>query len=416
MSLSVVSQGAARTHGVVNLALLAMAALALAACSPQQQPAGPPPKAQTAQVDVWPVQTQSLSMEQTLAGRTAAQMVSEVRPQIGGIIQKRLFTEGQQVKAGEVLYQIDPASYQAALANAKAALAQAEAAVLSAKPKAERYERLAKLDAVSQQDLDEARASLRQNLAAVQAAQAQVQTAQINLDYTRIKAPIAGRIGTSSVTPGALVTANQDTALATIRQLDPLYVDVTQSSAQLLALQRQMRAGSLKAVEGQIPVQLQLEDGSHYDHVGTLEVVGDAVDPSTGNVSLRAVVPNPEGSLLPGMYVKAQLPMAVNQQAILVPQTVVVRNTKGEATVLVVGSDGKVEQRVIEVGSALGSQWVVNSGLQAGEQLVVAGGSTVRAGDTVVATQVPEASPVNPASPATAASQQARSASPASAL
>lgn len=374
----------ARVLPAVALVLI----LALGACS--QEPASPPP-ALAAQVDVWPVQTQQLQMEQTLVGRTVAYMISEVRPQIGGIIQSRLFTEGQQVEAGEVLYQIDPASYQAAYDSAQAALAQAEAAVLSARPKAERYERLARQDAVSQQDLDEARAALRQNQAAVQAAQAEVQTARINLDYTRIKAPIDGRIGTSSVTPGALVTANQESALATIRQLDPLYVDVTQSSAQLLALQRQLASGALQAVDGRVQVRLLLEDGSAYAHAGTLEVVGDVVDTGTGNVTLRAVVPNPDRALLPGMYVRAQLPMAVNQQAILVPQTAVTRNARGEATVLLVGGDGKVEQRVIDVGEARADQWVVDSGLQAGEWLIVAGGSAVKAGDIVQAQVVEQA-------------------------
>lgn len=354
--------------------------LTLAACSPESNEL---PAARIAQVDVWPIQTQPLQMEQTLVGRTVAHMVSEVRPQVGGIIQQRLFTEGQQVKAGEVLYQIDPASYQAAYDSAKAALAQAEAAVLSARPKAERYQRLVKLDAISQQDLDEAYAALRQNEAAVQAAQAAVQTAQINLDYTRITAPIDGRIGTSTVTPGALVTANQEDALASIRQLDPLYVDVAQSSAQLLALRRQLASGALQAVDDRVEVRLLLEDGSTHSHAGTLEVVGDAVDPGTGNVMLRALVPNPDHTLLPGMYVRAQLPTAINQQAILVPQPAMTRNARGEATVLLVGSDDRVEQRVIQLGDALADQWIVTAGLQPGERLIVAGGSTVKAGDQV---------------------------------
>ncbi|RMX07723.1 efflux RND transporter periplasmic adaptor subunit [Corticibacter populi] len=392
-------RGSKRRSPLLPVFTLALS-LALGACS--QEPAALPPPA-APQVDVWPVKTQAVQVEQTLSGRTVAYLVSDVRPQVGGIIQQRLFTEGQQVKAGEVLYQIDPASYQAAYDSARATLAQAEAAVLAAKPKAERYARLSRLDAVSQQDLDEAQATLRQNEAAVQAARAAVQTARIELDYTRIKAPIAGRIGTSTVTPGALVTASQEAALATIRQLDPLYVDVTQSSTQLLALQRQLASGTLQAVDGKVPVQLLLEDGSAYPHAGTLEVVGDAVDTGTGNVTLRAVVPNPDGMLLPGMYVRAQLPLALNQQAILVPQTAVTRNTKGEATVLLVGTDDKVEQRVIVLGDARADQWLVGSGLQAGERLIVAGGSAASAGATVQ-TQVVDKPVAQSAAASTAAS------------
>jgi len=379
----------------VRLAVALILSVALAACS--QKPASPA-LTKLAQVGVRQVQTQSLQMEQTLVGRTVAYMISEVRPQVGGIIQKRLFTEGQQVQAGDVLYQIDPASYQAAYDSARAALAQAEAAVLSARPKAQRYERLVKQDAVSQQDLDDARATLQQNQAAVQVAQAAVKTARINLGYTSIKAPIDGSIGTSAVTPGALATASQESALTTIRQLDPIYIDVTQSSAQLLSLQHQLASGTLQAVDGKVQVQLLLEDGSTYAHVGTLEVVGDAVDTGTGTVTLRAVMPNPDRALLPGMYVRAKLPMAINQQAILIPQTAVSLNAKGEATVLLVGSDDKVKERVIDVGDMQRDQWLVNKGLQVGEKLIVSGGSSVRAGDAVQVrvTDQPDAAPTTP--------------------
>ncbi|WP_434031819.1 efflux RND transporter periplasmic adaptor subunit [[Pseudomonas] boreopolis] len=357
-------------------------ALALAACGAQQAP----PSQQTS-VGVQAVATQSLAMEQSLPGRTVAYMVSDVRPQVGGIIQKRLFTEGQEVKAGQVLYQIDPASYQASYDSAQGTLAEAEAAVLSSKPQAERYANLLKVDAVSKQDADDAVATLRQNEAAVVAARAALRTAQINLDYTRIKAPISGRIGTSTYTPGALVTAEQDTALTTIQQLDPIYVDVTQTSTQLLALRKQLDSGALKAVDGKVKVRVELEDGSTYEREGTLEFVGTSVDTGTGNVTLRAVVPNPDGLLLPGTYVRAVLPMAINDSAILVPQSAVTRNTKGEATVKLVGDDGKVVERVVQTGDAIKDQWVVTSGLKAGEKLIVDGGSKVSAGQAVKAEQ-----------------------------
>lgn len=349
-------------------------------------------------VTVRAVTTQPLALEQSLPGRTVAYMISDVRPQVGGIIQKRLFTEGQEVKAGQVLYQIDPASYQAAYDNARAALAQAEAAVLSAKPRAERYRELQQIDAVSKQDAQDAEATLRQNEAAVLAARATLQSARINLDYTRIEAPISGRIGTSTFTPGALVTASQTTALATIQQLDPIYVDVTQTSTQLLALRKRIASGALKAVDGQVKVRIELEDGSTYAQEGTLEFVGTSVATDTGNVTLRAVVPNPDGLLLPGTYVRAVLPMAINESAILVPQSVLTRNTRGEALVKLVGEDGKVVERVVQTGAALGDQWVVTSGLQSGERLVIEGGSRAAAGQTVT---VEEAASVQPTVPAT---------------
>ncbi|CAM4057209.1 efflux RND transporter periplasmic adaptor subunit [Kerstersia similis] len=366
-------------HGQRPL-LLVLLALTLVACSNEK--AAPPP-APVAEVIVQPVATQALAVNQRLPGRTVAYMISDVRPQVGGILQKRLFTEGQDVKAGEVLYQIDPASYQAALDSAKANLAQAEAAVLAARPKAQRYANLLKLDAVSQQAADEAQATLRQNEAAVLAAQAALQTARINLDYTRIKAPISGVVGTSSYTPGALVTSNQETPLTTIRQLDPIYVDVSLSSAQLLSLRKRMSSGALKSAGEAIDVRVLLEDGSTYDQTGSLAFIGTSVGTGTGDVLLRAVLPNPDGLLLPGMYVRAELPMAINDNAILVPQSAITRNTRGEATVQLVDDDNQLSQRVIQLGDALGDQWIVLSGLQAGERLVIAGGSRLKPGATV---------------------------------
>ncbi|WP_228529878.1 efflux RND transporter periplasmic adaptor subunit [Diaphorobacter caeni] len=357
--------------------------------------------APVAMVSVQPVVARQLVMEQSLVGRTAAHMVSEVRPQVGGIILKRLFTEGQNVKAGQLLYQIDPRTYEASLESARGQLAQAEAAVLAAKPKAERYQNLVKIDAISQQEGDDAVATLRQNEAAVVSAKAAVRAAQINLDFTKVTAPISGRIGTSSFTPGALLTANQADALSTIQQLDPIYVDVTQTSAQLLALRKQIASGALKAVNGRVPVKIVLEDGSDYAHQGTLEFIGTSVDTGTGNVSLRAMVPNPEGLLLPGTYVKAVMPSAVNDRAILLAQSVVTRNTKGEPVVKLVGESGKVEERLIQTGDAIKEQWVVTGGLKEGERIIVGGASKARAGQEAKIVE-PDAAPVQ--APANAAS------------
>lgn len=377
------------------------AALMLAACSGQEEMKMP----QT-EVGVVTLKTERLAVDSELPGRTSAYQTSDVRPQVGGIVRKRLFTEGADVKAGQVLYEIDPASYQASYDTAKGDLAQVEASVVSARPKAERYRNLLALDAVSKQDADDATATLRQAEASVAAAKASLQSARINLDYTRITAPISGRIGTSAYTPGALVTADQSTVLATINQLDPIYVDVTQSSTQLLKLRKQLDAGTLKAVDGKAVVKVVLEDGSTYSQSGTLEVIGAAVDEDTGTVKLRAVVPNPDHLLLPGMYVSAVLSMAVNEQALLVPQQAITRNTKGEATALVVGAEGKVEQRTLQTGEAIGDRWVVTSGLKAGEKVVVQGTQKAKAGDTVKAVEV------DPNEPAVSSSSQDGSSAP----
>ncbi|WP_031420759.1 efflux RND transporter periplasmic adaptor subunit [Xanthomonas euvesicatoria] len=391
----------------VRLLLLAAATTLMAACSSRQ-----PPQMPQTQVGVQTLKVQRLAVDQTLSGRTVAYVTSDVRPQVGGILRKRLFTEGQDVQAGQVLYEIDPASYQAAYDTAKGDLAQAEAAVLSARPKAQRYQTLVGLDAVSKQDGDDALATLRSNQAAVVAAKASLQTARINLDYTRITAPVSGRIGTSSYTPGALVSAGQSEVLATINQLDPIYVDVTQSSAQLLQLRRQLDTGQLKAVDGKAEVTLQLEDGSTYAHSGTLEVVDAAVDTATGTVKLRAVVPNPERVLLPGMYVTAKLSMAVDEQAILVPQQAISRNSKGQAVAMVVGSDNKVAQRVLTTGDAIGDKWVVRQGLKAGDKVIVQGLQKASVGAEVRAVEVSQTAAADSAANASPSTQGAAAAAP----
>lgn len=360
-------------------ALLALALFGL----PLRAPLGAGGAAEPVEVAVVTLQPQAQRLISELPGRTKAWLSAEIRPQVGGIVQQRLFTEGAEVEAGEVLYVIDPDSYQAAFDQARAATAQALATLNSARLKAARYAELVKLDAVSQQDNEDAQASLHSAQASYQAAQAAEKSARIDLTRTRIATPIAGRVESSSVTPGALVTASQDTVLTTVQQLDPLYVDVTQSSAEVLRLKRELAAGRLsKSGEDEASIRLRLEDGSEYAHAGRLQFSGASVSESTGSVTLRAVVPNPDGLLLPGMYVRAVLEEAVDEQALLLPQRAVTRSHSGATSVLLV-VDGTVEMRQIEVGRSVGNQWWVTAGLSAGEQVIVEGGQKVRAGDSV---------------------------------
>ncbi len=347
----------------------------------------------SAEVGVMTLQPQTQRLTSELPGRTKAWLSAEIRPQVGGIVQQRLFTEGAQVKAGEVLYVIDPASYQAALDQARATTAEALAALDPARLKATRYAELVKIDAISKQDHEDAQASLQSAQAVYQAAQAAEKSARINLAYTRITSPITGRVESSSVTPGALVTASQDTPLTTVQQLDPLYVDITQSSTEVLRLKRELAAGRLsKAGDDEARIMLRLEDGSEYNHAGRLQFSGASVSQSTGSVTLRAVVPNPDGLLLPGMYVRAVLEEAVDEKALLVPQRAVTRGHSGTTSVLL-AVDGKVEQRQINIGRSVGNQWWVDSGLATGDQVIVEGGQKVRVGDSVrtVAIEIPVA-------------------------
>nr|WP_256833994.1 efflux RND transporter periplasmic adaptor subunit [Pseudomonas oleovorans] len=376
-------------HITLRKTLLSLAlSLALAGCGEQ---AAPPPASQ-AEVGVISLQPQAQRITSELPGRTKAWLSAEIRPQVGGILQKRLFTEGSQVKTGDVLYIIEPAPYQAAFDQAKANTAEARATLDAAQLKARRYANLVKIDAVSQQDNEDAQSSLQSAKAAYQAAQAAQESARIDLAHTRLQAPISGRVETSSVTPGALVTASQDAALTTVQQLDPLYIDITQSSAQVLHYKRELAAGWLTASgDNEAQIRLVLEDGSEYAHSGSLQFSGASVSQSTGSVTLRAVIPNPEGLLLPGMYVRAQLDEAVDQQALLVPQRAVTRSASGATSVLLV-VDGKVEQRQIEVGRSVENQWWVESGLAAGDQVIIEGGQKVRVGDSVKSVTLQQAS------------------------
>jgi len=342
-------------------------------------PPPPPPE-----VGVVVVQPQRVSLTMELPGRTSPYLIAEVRPQVSGIIQKRIFTEGSDVKAGQVLYRIDPATYQAAYDSAKAALARAEASVATVRLKADRYKELVKIKAVSQQDYDDADAALKQAEADVASAKAAVETARINLAYTKVTAPISGRIGRSTVTDGALVTGNQTTSLATIQQLGSMYVDVTQSSSELLRLKQNLASGALKTDRtGQAQVRLILEDGSAYPLPGILKFSEVTVDQSTGSVILRAVFPNPKQTLLPGMFVRAILEEGINENAILIPQRGVTRNPKGEAMVMVVGAGEKVEPRIIKVNRTVGDNWLVSDGLKAGDRVILEGIQRARPGTPV---------------------------------
>lgn len=350
----------------------------------------PAPEVAAPKVSVITVEPKSQVRTTQLAGRTQAFMVAEIRPQVGGIVQQRLFVEGAEVKAGQALYQLDAAPYKAALAEAQASLAKARATLKSAQTTAARNAQLVKIDAISQQTNEDSQATLLTAAADVQVAQADLDTARINLAYTRITSPVAGRIETSTVTPGALVVANQDTALTTVQQLDPIYVDVTQSTTELLALKRDLASVVLQANgDGQARISLKLDDGSAYNHDGRLKFSGVSVNQGTGTVTLRAVFDNPEHLLMPGMYVRGVLEQARDDQAILIPQKAVSRSASGVTSVLLV-VDGKVEQRVLTVDRAVGNQWWVTAGLKAGDQVIVEGGQKVRIG-AVVQTQAADA-------------------------
>lgn len=365
-------------RGVAALAplLSAVAILALAGCG--GKPAKPPPPTPT--VGVVTIRTQPVTTSTELPGRTDAYRTSEVRPQVAGLILRRLFTEGAIVHEGQPLYLIDPALYRANVAQATASLQSAAANQVTAQLKSQRYQSLVGINAVARQDADDARAAAGQANAAVAQARAQLRTARINLRYTNVNAPITGRIGRSTYTVGALVTAAQTDPLATIQQLDPIYVDIQQSSAELLALRKELSGGATPASTA---VRLKLEDGSDYAAPGRLEFAEVTVDASTGSVTLRARFPNPAGVLLPGMFVRAVIDQAVRADGILVPQTGVGRSPRGDATVLLVGPGDKVVQRTIVTGGTMGANWIVNSGLKPGDRVIVEGLQNAKPGQKV---------------------------------
>lgn len=384
--------------------LLSLSALALlTACSdkPAADAKGRSSEAQQpVKVGVITLKAESQTLTSALPGRTTAFMSADVRPQINGIVQKRLFTEGALVKVGQPLYQIDPATYEATAAAASAALAKAKAQAHTASVNAKRNAELVRIDAISRQSYEESQATAEQTTADVAVAQATLDTARINLRNTRVLAPISGRTSLSTVTVGALVTANQAGAMTTIAQLDPIYVDITQSSSELLQLRRDLADGrfqSLGAGAGKhtgpsangaaeksaVRIGIELEDGVRYPQEGRLQFSGVTVNPGTGSVTLRAVVPNPDGVLMPGMYVQTVLPTGVSSDALLVPQQAVTRDIAGKASVLLVSQDDKVSRRPIEVNRAIGSRWLIESGLKAGDKVVVDGFQRIKEGDTV---------------------------------
>jgi len=337
----------------------------------------PPPE-----VGVYTVVAEPATLTVELVGRTSPYRIAEVRPQVGGIIKSREFEEGSQISAGQALYLIDPARYEAAQDSAEAALLRARATLVRAEQKSDRYAGLLKNRAVSREDFDDTEAALKEAAASVQVAQADLTKARIELEYTRIDSPIAGRIGRSSVTQGALVSAYQQMALATVQQLDPIYVDLTQSAAQQLRLRRSLENGHLqRPAEGQPKVRLILEDGSAYPHEGRLEFSEVSVDPATGTVTLRATLPNPDHVLLPGMFVRAQVEEGLRPEAILVPQQGIQRDRQGNAFALVLNAEEVVERRLVETDRAQGNRWLISQGLQPGDRLIVDGLQKVKPGD-----------------------------------
>lgn len=371
---------------------------------PSAPPAGP------AEVGVITVTAETITRTRELPGRTAAFRVAEVRARVNGIVQRRLFEEGAEVREGQALFQIDSRPYRAAVSSAEAGLARARATESTRKLLADRYAQLLDTKGVSQQEYDDATAAYRAAAADVAAGKAAVEVARINLGYSRVTAPIGGRIGRSEVTEGAYVQQAQATLMATIQQLDPIYVDVTQAITEVQQLQRQLDRGELVRAGGGAKVRLVLEDGSLYAEQGTLQFSGVTVNPGTGSITLRALFPNPKGELLPGMFVRARLEEGTAPEALLVPQAAVRRDAQGNATVLVVNGEGKVEPRVVEAPRAIGERWQITRGLEPGARVVVDGLQKVRPGSQVVAVPVTSGAPAG-ASPS--AAPPGRSAAPA---
>ncbi len=374
-----------RLLGVLGVALLS-------ACGSDEPPPAPPPP----EVGVVTLTTQTVSDIRNLPGRTSAFVIAEVRPQVTGIIKKRLFEEGSQVKAGQPLYQLDDALYRAEVESRKAALAKAKATREAAQLTADRTTELAKIDAVSAQEAENAVAALKQAIADVASAEAALRQAEVNLSYARITAPISGRTGKSNFTQGALVTANQDMPLTTVQQLDPIYVDLQQSSSELLRLRQDFGGSDLNQ---SAPVRIVLENGTKYEHTGQLKFAEVSVDPQTGSFGLRAVVPNPDRLLLPGMYVRAVLERGQRDDAVLAPQRAITRDAKGNGVALVVTADNKIEQRTVTTARTVGDQWLINEGLRPGERVVVEGLQKVQPGMTVTPVEAGAARTAEAAAP-----------------
>lgn len=391
-----------KSRGLTPLAAVLMfsgSLLLLSGCNDEN---AQKPQQAAPEVGVITLKTEPLNVITELPGRTSPYRVAEVRPQVSGIILKRNFTEGSDVQAGSSLYQIDPATYQASYDSARGDLAKAEAAANIARLTVKRYTPLLGTKYISQQEYDNAVATQRQADATVTAAKATVETARINLAYTKVTSPITGRVGLSTVTEGALVNANQTNAMTTVQQLDPIYVDVTQSSTDFLRLKQELASGKLQQQNGKASVELVMDNGQTYAQKGTLEFSDVTVDESTGSITIRAIFPNPHNDLLPGMFVRARLDEGVNNNALLVPQQGVTRNPRGDATAMVVGAENKVEMRTIEAAQAIGDKWLVTKGLEAGDKVIVTGLQRIRPGVPVKAEEV------KPDAPADAAANNAQ--------
>ncbi|EPA7506066.1 efflux RND transporter adaptor subunit AcrA [Yersinia enterocolitica] len=379
-----------KNRGVMPLAAILVLSGSLVLIGCNDKDAAQAHAQQAPEVGIVTLKAAPLNITTELPGRTSAFRVAEVRPQVSGIILKRNYVEGSDVTAGTSLYQIDPATYQAAYDSAKGDLAKAQAAAEIARLTVNRYKPLLGTNYISKQEYDQAVSNSMQANAAVVAAKAAIESARINLAYTQVTSPISGRTGKSSVTEGALVTSGQATALTTVQQLDPMYVDVTQSSDEFLRLKKELADGTLKQENGKAKVRLLLENGSEYAETGTLEFSGVTVDETTGSITIRAIFPNPNEALLPGMFVRARLDEGVRPDALLVPQQGVTRNPRGEATAMVVGADDKVELRTLVANQAIGNKWLVTEGLKAGDRLIVSGLQKIRPGVQVKVQEVTE--------------------------
>ena len=376
---------ARRSPALAPRAPIVAGLLALGLLSACQEPAGAQAQAAPVEVGVVTVETEPVAIDRELPGRTSPHRIAEVRARVDGIVLERLFEEGSDVEEGQVLYRIDPGPYQAALESAKATLARAEASVASNRLLAQRYGELLESRAVSQQEHDNAMAAWKAAEADVAAGRAAVKAAQINLSYTRVTSPIAGRIGRAEVTEGGFVRQAEGTRMAVVQQLDPIYVDVTQTTTEMLRLQRLFEAGELQRSGEGAQVGLVLEDGSRYEHTGTLQFSDVTVNPGTGSITLRAIFPNPDSMLLPGMFVRAELEQGVQPEAVLLPQIAVRRDAQGKASVLVVTAENTVEVRPVEAPRVVGNRWMITEGLQPGDKVIVEGLQKVRPGQAVSA-------------------------------
>lgn len=375
-----------RNVSLFTCSLLTLSIVMLVGCG-KDAPTAPPATAPA--VVVQTIQPQSVDISTELPGRTQAYRIAEVRARVDGIVLKREFTEGGLVKAGQVLYRIDPAPYRAQVNSALANLQKAEADVLAKKAQAERYQALVSAEAISRQAGDDAQAAYKQAQAAVAAAKAALENSQINLDYTVVRSPIDGRIGKSNVTEGAYVRAQEATSMAVVHQLDPIYVDVAQSTSELLKLKNDVAAGLVeRSADGSAPVTLKLENGELYSELGQLQFADSTVDPTTGSVIVRALFPNKEGLLMPGMFVRAALKQGVNSQALLLPQQAVTFNIKGKPQAMFVNAENVVEVRELNVSRTIGTQhWLVSEGVQPGDRIIIEGLQKVRPGVTVAPTE-----------------------------